>query len=566
MFPLNHSVGSVDMMEENDERLSDPQMLMRGISPTAEQQRSSPSIRMNSEPQAHQHLPNSSVSKLLYKPTSSISFQGSGAAPHWIRILEVFSGFGILNLLLLLILYSPPSSLEAWLFAGAINLLVSFAVLVRIEQLGIDPGHSVVPHGGSLSALSGGGGMSSLLRGPGSWANLKTSSSEQTTTRGQQQQLQDQQKYYNGATDDSDDDGVEEAVTQVDNPTEHDEALMVVGSTGNRAGQKPRQQGGITGNRQRYAMSTNLKSVIFPRDTNSTSTHSMDGGDSPEATMPATAVKAPNHTYNAIDASTMHVRTGPNYRKEGKKVPSETALMNLVGCDLYYSEEKLDFVAEKVLFPEPTPNSFISLEESSGEKASRYRPLPGDLPHFFVFNIQLQKAGATGIFGSRGGSGYSLVCYFEPSEEFLRDVASTGSTSPAAKLVQKWFTTYHDDQAMHDRLKLKATVLNKSTCDLSPWVLRYNGKPAMITKSNTMSRVQCRTQQGRLCEAVECDVDLRVWNLLFRQGLNSVLPSVGKLSFALAFVIEGETDDELPERVLAGIQLNYLDIVNVNHW
>jgi hypothetical protein len=260
----------------------------------------------------------------------------------------------------------------------------------------------------------------------------------------------------------------------------------------------------------------------------------------------------------------MTVRVGPNYRKEGKKAPSDSALMNLVGCDLYYSDDKIDFISEKIIFPEPSTPTGSSVQEG-GTTSSSYRALPWNLPHFFVFNIQIQKAGGA-IFGNRGGSGYSLVMYFEPSEEFLQELSHPEKCSNAAKLVQRWLTTFPSDTAMRERLKLKATVLNTETCDISPWVLKYNGKPAMITKSNTMSRLQGVTTQGRTCEVVECDVDLRVWNILFRQGLNSVFPVVGKLSFVLALVIEGEKDDELPERVLGGAQINYLDIPAVSVW
>jgi hypothetical protein len=306
-------------------------------------------------------------------------------------------------------------------------------------------------------------------------------------------------------------------------------------------------------------MSSSLKPMIM-RTTSVSSIGS--GGTHAEASN-----KPSPHSYNPIDATMLHVRVGPNYRKEGRKAASKPALMRMVGCDLYYSEEKIDLLGQQVVFPEST-------------YSDRASPLSGNLPHYFVFNLQLQKptGAAASMFGQASRAGYSLALYFEPTDDFLKQVEglftpqdlpgdlATVECSNAAKLAWKWFNTFSQDQSMRERLKIKAHVMNPETSELSSWILKYNGKPAMITKSNTMTRFQGRTVQGKPVDVVECDVDLRVWNLLFRQGVNSVFPILNKLSFALALVIEGETDDELPEQVLAGVQLNYIDTDLVTHW
>jgi len=240
--------------------------------------------------------------------------------------------------------------------------------------------------------------------------------------------------------------------------------------------------------------------------------------------------------------------------------------MNLVGCDLYHAKEKLDALVDKLIFPEPS--SAPSRSPTPAEPSTMCRPLPGGLPHFFIFNLQVQDQGPS-FFGGRHTSGYSLACYFEPSDEFIQQIADLvegKSCSNAARLAHWWLTESDKDVSLKERLKLKATVVNDNASEILGWVNKYNGKPAMITKSNTMFHAQGRTQQGRICEVVECDVDLRVWNLLFRQGLSGVLPMANKLSFNLALVVEGEADDELPERVLAAIQLNYLNLPATSPW
>lgn len=56
------------------------------------------------------------------------------------------------------------------------------------------------------------------------------------------------------------------------------------------------------------------------------------------------------------------------------------------------------------------------------------------------------------------------------------------------------------------------------------------------------------------------DIDLRQWNILCRQGVNSFLPILKNLDFVLSLVIQGDTNDELPEQILGAARINFLDI------
>lgn len=117
--------------------------------------------------------------------------------------------------------------------------------------------------------------------------------------------------------------------------------------------------------------------------------------------------------------------------------------------------------------------------------------------------------------------------------------------------------------SIKDRLKLKAHVENAEECGIPAWAMRYNGKPCMITKSNTITRFRRPTISGREVEVVECDIDLRVWSLLCRQGVNAILPLMWKIDVVLALLVQGESDDELPERVMGGVRLSFLDLGKV---
>ena len=140
------------------------------------------------------------------------------------------------------------------------------------------------------------------------------------------------------------------------------------------------------------------------------------------------------------------------------------------------------------------------------------------------------------------------------------------SQSAAVQLLLKWLTTFDTNESTKERLKIKVNVLNAESCGIPAWALKYNGHGCMLTKSNRMTRLQGRTKSGLECSVVECDVDLREWNLLCRQGVNSILPILGNIDFTLALIIQGESDNELPEQVLGLVRLNFLDLERAQKW
>ena len=133
-------------------------------------------------------------------------------------------------------------------------------------------------------------------------------------------------------------------------------------------------------------------------------------------------------------------------------------------------------------------------------------------------------------------------------------------------LAKRYFEEYRTNEAMKERLKLKAVLLNPGNINRS--FLKYNGKPCMVTKSNVMHRGHAKASSGSQSgglEYVEMDINLRRWNFVCRQGLNLILPVVKQMDFIVSLIIQGDEDDELPERVLCCARLNYLNIAKAKH-
>ena len=54
---------------------------------------------------------------------------------------------------------------------------------------------------------------------------------------------------------------------------------------------------------------------------------------------------------------------------------------------------------------------------------------------------------------------------------------------------------------------------------------------------------------------LQVDVDVHIFGLFPRKGLVSFLPTVKDMVLDFGLVVEGESDDELPEQLIAGLRL-----------
>lgn len=80
----------------------------------------------------------------------------------------------------------------------------------------------------------------------------------------------------------------------------------------------------------------------------------------------------------------------------------------------------------------------------------------------------------------------------------------------------------------------------------------YNGQPIL-------TRPQHRFYKGS--NYYEVDVDAHEFNYVARKGLSGVKEHMKKMIVDFGFVLEGRSDDELPEVVLGCCRLSHLDVV-----
>lgn len=201
---------------------------------------------------------------------------------------------------------------------------------------------------------------------------------------------------------------------------------------------------------------------------------------------------------------------GAEYLKTKAKIPGGEYLLKPIGFDWIKGPAKIS-----ELLNNPKCRVRIALDDECSK---------GRKPFVWAFNFQLPTK-----------DNHSMVAYFvgkEPSHEHL--------------LIRQFLKG--DDAFKNSRLKLIANVVK------GPWIVKKAvGEQAIcvIGRAHT-----CRYSMGE--NFIEVDIDV---------GSSMVASAVVHLAFGylttitidLAFLIEGQTESELPERILGAIRLSELD-------
>ncbi|EOA25157.1 hypothetical protein CARUB_v10018468mg [Capsella rubella] len=223
----------------------------------------------------------------------------------------------------------------------------------------------------------------------------------------------------------------------------------------------------------------------------------------------ATLQKDPNLTlpcsWSTADPSTFLIR-GNNYLEDHQKVKAKGTLMQMIGADWISSDKREDDLGGRV----------GGLVQEFAAK--------GGPEFFFVVNIQVP-----------GSAMYSLALYYmlkTPLEEH--------------PLLQSFVNG--DDAYRNSRFKLVPHISKGS------WIVKQSvGKKACLVGQ----ALEVRYTRGK--NYLELDIDVGS-STVARGVTNLVLGYLNNLVIEMAFLIQANTAEELPELLLGTCRLNYLDV------
>lgn len=223
----------------------------------------------------------------------------------------------------------------------------------------------------------------------------------------------------------------------------------------------------------------------------------------------ATLQKDPNLTlpcsWATADPSTFLIR-GDNYLKDHQKVKAKGTLMQMIGADWISSDKREDDLGGRL----------GGLVQEFAAK--------GGPEFFFVVNMQVP-----------GSAMYSLALYYmlkTPLEEH--------------PLLQSFVNG--DDAYRNSRFKLIPHISKGS------WIVKQSvGKKACLVGQ----ALEVRYTRGK--NYLELDIDVGS-STVARGVTNLVLGYLNNLVIEMAFLIQANTVEELPELLLGTCRLNYLDV------
>ncbi|KAJ4720778.1 Protein ENHANCED DISEASE RESISTANCE 2-like [Melia azedarach] len=223
----------------------------------------------------------------------------------------------------------------------------------------------------------------------------------------------------------------------------------------------------------------------------------------------ATLQKDPSCTspcsWAAADPSTFLIR-GENYLKDQRKIKADSTMMQMIGADWLRSNQREDNLGGR-------PGGIVQTY------AQRGRP-----EFFFIVNIQMP-----------GATTYSLALYYmmkTPLEE-----------NP---LLHKFVNG--DDAFRNSRFKLIPYISKGS------WIVKQSvGKSACLVGQ----ALEVNYVRGKNYLELQIDVGS---STVARGVVSLVLGYLNNLVIEMAFLIQGNTEEELPEILLGTCRLNHLDI------
>ncbi|KAG8375921.1 hypothetical protein BUALT_Bualt09G0009300 [Buddleja alternifolia] len=204
---------------------------------------------------------------------------------------------------------------------------------------------------------------------------------------------------------------------------------------------------------------------------------------------------------------------GPEYLKTKVKIPGEDYVLKPLGFDWIKGPTKISEVLNN---PKNRVKRALEEECSKGHK-----------PFVWAFNLQVPSK-----------DNFSVVAYFVTMEPTSLDDDS---------LINQFLNG--DDVFKNSRLKLIANIVK------GPWIVRKAvGEQAICIIGRALTCKYCKGENF-----IEIDIDI---------GSSMVANAIVHLAFGylttltvdLAFVIEGQAESELPERILGAIRFSELDV------
>lgn len=248
------------------------------------------------------------------------------------------------------------------------------------------------------------------------------------------------------------------------------------------------------------------------------------------------------------------------YKSTKAKIPSPGELYACTNMDIFEGTKRYPDMASRITLP---------VVSFPGDPATK----TWNAPDRFIISVSL-PTDPPKLYGSaEDGGGYTVTMYYTMTQEtrdILKRVTADGydpkneppptdvqqSKVNAVRLFEEWCRLAPTDNSWMSRMKVVPLGHNFDEIGIPGWISKYNGKPFLIKRPGQTGILFRHPEQGCL----EFDISLYPFPYIAKQGLCFIKDSyLKKIVVSFGFVIEGRSDDELPECLIGLTTLCYPD-------
>jgi len=258
---------------------------------------------------------------------------------------------------------------------------------------------------------------------------------------------------------------------------------------------------------------------------------------SPFNSVPHETLAETSLFWNDHPATEFNVRAA-GYSTHGQKEPSKTSLYSCVGADVLKGANVGELLRHKRC------SDFKWWKDANSDWDVAW-----GVPRLLVVNMMMPIHSPMGF--TKKPPGATLVAYFQLTAAACADLES-GQPCPQMRL---WQRIVKEGKSTRGATSFKAIgqLPERSLAELPKMLHSYNGKPVLVTDSATFVK-------DLLPEILEVDVDVGKWAFLARQTLYSYQGLLAKHAFHVGYLVEGRTEEELPERMLGCFCISGADL------
>jgi len=269
-----------------------------------------------------------------------------------------------------------------------------------------------------------------------------------------------------------------------------------------------------------------------------------------------------------VAGSRFQVRS-TGYKKTGLKVPSEEVLYEFIGGDAVAATgSRITNLSEQWGLVDKIPSRKGNNDVSIG-----YNPAWG-IPEVLVTNLEMPYQSGS-LWGAHPAEdlGFNIISYHVLSEYAINllnqhaDTTSKGDLSkiPALYLLKQMLDKGKSEKAGFSFKKI-CQVRNIVEMDVPNFIKGYNGKPVLVTGSCNIKKFNKSNVETITPRLVEFSYDVRNWAYAMRSSLGVIFPKIPQGEVEFGWLVEGKTDQELPEQILCSagaLNLNVHQLMKV---